>query len=190
MKNMKDKSTYPFVQIKNQNIFIFPVRPEYHKLLFEEAEDNYQISIRDTQGMNTSANAIRKAFISNAKIKEINKGDILLFYESHEKKAITTLGIVETNWNKFNSIEEIANIVKKRTAYNNAELKEVCKLDSLVIMFKHYVTFKNSIDFNFLYNNRIVNGYIQRPLKIRKEDLMKIIEVSGSQAQFEIISEN
>ena len=190
VKNMKDKSTYPFVQIKNQNIFIFPVRPEYHKLLFEEAEDNYQISIRDTQGMNTSANAIRKAFISNAKIKEINKGDILLFYESHEKKAITTLGIVETNWNKFNSIEEIANIVKKRTAYNNAELKEVCKLDSLVIMFKHYVTFKNSIDFNFLYNNRIVNGYIQRPLKIRKEDLMKIIEVSGSQAQFEIISEN
>ena len=54
VKNIKDKSQYPYVQIKDQGIFIFPVIPKYHKLLFEDAEGSYQISIDDTQGKNTN----------------------------------------------------------------------------------------------------------------------------------------
>ena len=186
VKNMKDKSQYPYVQLKDQRIFIFPVIPKYHKLLFEDAEREYQISIDDTQGKNTSANAIKKAFISNANRKKIKSGDIILFYASHDKKAITTLGIVETTWNEFESQEEIFNIVRKRTAYDEEELKQVARLDSLVIMFKHYITFKNPITYEFLYNNGIVNGYIQAPISIEKEDLEKIIEQSQTQNMFEI----
>jgi rRNA-processing protein FCF1 len=186
VKNIKDKSKYPYIQLRNQGIFIFPVIPKYHKLLFEDAEREYQISIDDTQGKNTSANAIKKAFISNAKIKKIKSGDIVLFYASHNKKAITALGIVETTWNKFESQEEIFNIVRKRTAYDEEELKQVTQLDSLVIMFKHYITFKNPITYDFLYNRGIVNGYIQGPISIEREDLKKIIEESQSQNMFEI----
>ena len=186
VKNMKDKSQYPYVQLKDQRIFIFPVIPKYHKLLFEDAEREYQISIDDTQGKNTSANAIKKAFISNANRKKIKSGDIILFYASHDKKAITTLGIVETTWNEFESQEEIFNIVRKRTAYDEEELKQVARLDSLVIMFKHYITFKNPITYEFLYNKGIVNGSIQAPISIEKEDLEKIIEQSQTQNMFEI----
>lgn len=186
VKNIKDKSQYPYVQIKEQGIFVFPVIPKYHKLLFEDAEGSYQISIDDTQGKNTSANAIKKAFISNAKMKKIKPGDIVLFYASHNRKAITALGIVETTWNEFESQEEIFNIVRKRTAYDKEELKYVTKLDSLVIMFKHYITFKNPITYDFLYNNGIVNGYIQGPISIEREDLEKIIEESQTQNMFEI----
>lgn len=78
-------------------------------------------------GINTSANAIKKAFISNTSIKKIKPGDILLFYASKDKKAITTLGVVETTWNRFKSKEEIYNIVRKRTAYNKNELYQVAK---------------------------------------------------------------
>ena len=186
VKNIKDKSQYPYVQLKNKEIFIFPVIPKYHKLLFEDAEGEYQISIDDTHGRNTSANAIKKAFISNAKIKNIKSGDIILFYASRNKKAITTLGIVETTWNKFESQEEIFNIVRKRTAYDELELESVTKLDSLVIMFKHYITFKKSITYDFLYNNGIVKGYIQGPIGIEKQDLKKIIEESQTQDMFEL----
>ena len=186
VKNIKDKSQYPYVQLKDQGIFIFPVIPKYHKLLFEDAEGEYQISIDDTQGKNTSANAIKKAFISNAKIKKIKSGDIVLFYASHNKKSITALGIVETTWNVFESQEEIFNIVRKRTAYDEEELKQVTQLDSLVIMFKHYITFKNPITYEFLYNNGIVNGYIQRPISIEREDLEKIIEEGQTHNMFEI----
>lgn len=186
VKSIKDKSQYPYVQIKNQGVFVFPVIPKYHKLLFEDAEGSYQISIDDTQGKNTSANAIKKAFISNAKIKKIKPGDIVLFYASHNRKAITALGIVETTWNDFESKEEIFNIVRKRTAYDEEELKYVTNLDSLVIMFKHYITFKNPITYDFLYNNGIVNGYIQGPISIEREDLKKIIEEGKTQNMFEI----
>lgn len=186
VKNIKDKSQYPFVQLKDQGIFVFPVIPKYHKLLFEDAEESYQISIDDTQGKNTSANAIKKAFISNAKIKKIKPGDIVWFYASHNRKAITVLGIVETTWNDFESQEEIFNIVRKRTAYDEEELKLVTQLDSLVIMFKHYITFKNPITYDFLYNNGIVNGYIQGPISIEREDFEKIIEEGQTQNMFEI----
>lgn len=186
VKNIKDKSQYPYVHIKDQGIFIFPVIPKYHKLLFEDAEGSYQISIDDTQGKNTSANAIKKAFISNAKRNNIKPGDIVLFYASRNKKAITTLGIVETTWNEFESQEEIFNIVRKRTAYDEEELKSVTHLDSLVIMFKHYITFKNPITYDYLYNNGIVKGYIQGPISIQKGDLEKIIEEGQTQNMFEI----
>ncbi len=186
VKNIKDKSGYPFVQLDNQDIFIIPVQPKYHKLLFEEAEREFQISIDDTQGINTSANAIKKAFISNSKIKKIKPNDILLFYASHDKKAITTLGIVETTWNKFESQEEIFNIVRKRTAYNEDELQYVTSLDSLVIMFKHCITFNTPITYNFLLDNGIVNGYIQSPISINKNDLEKIIIEGNSKEMFSI----
>ena len=184
VKNIKDKSGYPFVQLNNQNIFIIPVQPKYHKLLFEEAEREFQISIDDTQGINTSANAIKKAFISNAKIKKIKPNDILLFYASHDKKAVTTLGIVETTWNKFESQEEIFNIVRKRTAYNEIELMSETSLNSLVIMFKHYITFNKPITYEFLLENKIVSGPIQGPMSIKKELLEKIIIEGNSKEMF------
>lgn len=186
VKNIKDKSGYPFVQLNNQNIFIIPVQPKYHKLLFEEAERELQISIDATQGMNTSANAIKKAFISNAKIKKIKPNDILLFYASHDKKAITTLGIVETTWNNFETREEIFNIVRKRTAYNEIELMSESSLESLVIMFKHYITFNKPITYEFLLENEIINGPIQRPMSIKQELLKKIIIEGNSKEMFSI----
>ena len=53
-------------------------------------------------------------------------------------------------------------------------------------MFKHYITFKNPITYDFLYNNGIVNGYIQGPISIEREDLEKIIEECQTQNMFEI----
>lgn len=187
VKNMKNENSYPYVKVKEQNIFIVPVKPQYHKLLFEEAEEEFQITIDDTQGKNTSANAIKKAFISNSKIRKIKPGDILLFYASQNEKAITALGIVETTWNKFDSKEEIFDIVSKRTAYNKIELYKVAKLDSLVIMFKHYITFDKKITNKFLYKNNILSGPPQSILKLEKEDLRKIIAEGNNQNMVEII---
>ena len=175
VKNMRNRDEYPYVKISGQNIFIVPVQPQYHKLLFEEAEKEFQISFDDALGRNTSANAIKKAFISNSKIKMIRPGDILLFYASLDKKAITTLGVVETTWNKFESKEEIENLVRKRTAYNKNELKQVANIDSLVIMFKHYITFNKPITDIFLYENKILNGPPQSIGKLEIKDLEKIV---------------
>ena len=67
------------------------------------------------------------------------------------------------------------------------ELKSVTGLDSLVIMFKHCVTFEQPITYDFLYDNGIVNGYIQAPTSIEKQDLEKIIIEGKSQNMIEIV---
>lgn len=184
VKSIKQKDGYPFVNIETQGIFIIPIKPQYHKLLFEEAESEMQITFEDLQGINTSANAIRKAFICKSKIQKIRPGDIVLFYASHDKKAITSLGIVDMTWNKFETIEEISNMVRKRTAYSEKELNDVAKLNSLVIMFKHYITFKNPIKLEFLYENKILKGPPQSIVQISKSKLQKIILQSGSEEMF------
>ena len=110
-----------------------------------------------------------------------------MFYASTDKKAITTLGIVETTWNKFESKEEIADLVRKRTAYNKNELMEVTKLDSLVIMFKHYITFNKQIKYEFLYKYKKLNGAPQSIGNIKKEYLEKIVIEGNSSNMFEFI---
>ncbi len=78
-------------------------------------------------------------------------------------------------------------MVRKRTAYSEEELEKVAKLDSLVIMFKHYVTFERPITYEFLLKNNIVKGPIQGPLRIDRKSLEKIIKEGHSQNMFEIM---
>ena len=178
VRNLKTKEFYPFVKADKQNIFILPVKPVYHKLLFPEAEKEMQLEFNDYSTLNTSANAIKKAFITNARIKKIRPGDILLFYASHDKKAITTLGVVDATFTDFKTNEEIYQLVRKRTAYNEEELKTTTRKESLVIMFKHYLTFDKPIDLDYLKSKEIVKGNIQRPISIESKKMKDILDYS------------
>ena len=137
-----------------------------------------QLEFNDYSTLNTSANAIKKAFITNARIKKIRPGDILLFYASHDKKAITTLGVVDATFTDFKTNEEIYQLVRKRTAYNEEELKTTTRKESLVIMFKHYLTFDKPIDLDYLKSKEIVKGNIQRPISIESKKMKDILDYS------------
>ena len=54
-------------------------------------------------------------------------------------------------------------------------------------MFKHFITFQKPITYAFLLNNNIVNGYIQAPTSIKKENLEKIIIEGKAQNMIEIL---
>ena len=86
----------------------------------------------------------KKAYICNAPVKKISTGDIILFYRSHEKKLITTLGVVEKIYLDVTSTEEIIRYVGKRTVYSSDELQEK-KKPVLIIIFWHLLHFPNPI---------------------------------------------
>lgn len=134
------------------------------------------MSLEDFQGKNTASNSLKKAYLCYSKIKQIQKESILLFYSSGTKKAITSLGIVDAVFNKFNSFVELYNLVKKRTAYDEHELSKNYRNDKLVILFKLYYSFDNYVDFEFLKKSGIVNGAIQSIQHITKEQLLKILD--------------
>lgn len=178
VRSLKAKDFYPFIKIVKQNIFVLPIIPKYHKLLFPEAEKELQIDLRDYSALNTSSNAIKKAFISNAKMKKIKTGDILLFYASHDKMAITTLGVVDAVFTNFKTKEEIYQLVRKRTAYTREELENISRKDSLVILLKHYITFEKPIDLDYLQEKGIIKGNIQRPRSIENKSIVDILNYS------------
>ena len=167
---------YPFLNLKGRKAFILPIREKYHELLFQDSEKVHQISLDDLAGNSTSANSIRKAFLSRANNRNILPGDILLFYSTKDKKAITSLGVVDAVFNNFKDIEDLSNLIRRRTAYSRNELEKLFKKDILAILFKHYYSFDNYVSFEFLIKNKIVNGSIQRPLQIKKDKLLEILE--------------
>lgn len=182
---MKDKEYYPFIKYENQKIFLIPIQPSYHKLLFPEAIINQQITLSDYEGADSVSNAIGKAFISNANINKIQKHDILLFYASQDIKAITSIGIVDETFSSFECFEEVANLVRKRTAYTDEQLKDNVKNDSLVIMFKHYISFTKPITLKWLLENKIVSGPIQCPQEIKKvEKFIKVLNESKEDLRY------
>ena len=114
----------------------------------------------------------------DSNIKQIIPGSIILFYCSGTKKAITSLGVVDAVFNKFESFNEMYDLVKKRTVYSEDMLKNNYKADKLVILFKHYYSFNKYVTFDFLISQWIINGYIQTIMQITEEDLLKIFDES------------
>ena len=89
---------------------------------------------------------------------------------------LTSIGVVDLICNKFDSFEEIKNLVKKRTAYTDEQLKSVANLESLVILFKHYLTFEKEITYKDLLEMKIVSSPIQQIQQIDFDKMKKIIE--------------
>ena len=177
VKDMKNKDEfYPFFSVDNKRVFIVPIREEYHNLLFQESEKNIQLNIDDYQGKNTASNSLKKAYLCNSNIKQIRSGDILLFYSSRLKKAITSLGIVDAEFHRFENFDDMYNLVKKRTAYEENELRKKYKNDKLVIMFKLYYSFDKYVSYDFLKNKGIVKGPIQTIKPINVNQLFEIFK--------------
>lgn len=169
------KEFYPFFSIKDKKVFIIPIKEEYHTLLFQDYEKYVQLSMEDLNGINTAANSLKKAYLCDSNTTKIEPGSIVLFYSSGIKKAITSLGIVDAVFNKFNTFEEMFSLVNKRTAYSETELKKTFKTNKLVILFKIYNYFKKEVSYSYLINNKIVNGPIQTVTEIQNDKLMEIL---------------
>ena len=180
VKDMDEANYYPNIEYIDQRIFLVPIKPEFNKLLFPESEINPQLTFDDLGGNITSANAIKKAYICNSNTKQIRAGDLLFFYSTRENMRLTTIGVVDAVYNSGDDFEDIKKLVKKRTAYTEEQLREVAKQDSLVILFKHYLTFEKEITYKDLLSMEIVSGVIQQIQKIDSDKMIKIIEKDES----------
>ena len=177
VKNAKPvEEYYPFISLTNKKYFLVPIQEEFHNILFQESEKNYQMSFDDIDGLNTASNSIRKAYLCNSHIKKIMPGSVLLFYSSGVKKAVTSIGIVDAVFNKFDNFEDMFKLVRKRTVYDINSLKSNFKKDKLVILFKLYYSLPNYVSFEFLKENKIITGPIQTIAEINLDKFNKILD--------------
>ena len=172
VKNMND-NTYPNFSLENKNVFIVPIQQQYHEMLFPESENYYSTFFCDIYVINTYLNTIKKAYIYNSSTNQINHGDILLFYESENKKSIITIGIVDNVFGDFSSPEELYAMATKRTMYSLEQIKSNFSSNSKLLLFKYYKTLDIPISYEVLKQKGILK---MPPVSIIQVSLQKLHE--------------
>ncbi|MCJ7654840.1 MAG: hypothetical protein MUO97_05995, partial [Dehalococcoidia bacterium] len=94
----KPKLTYPFFSAAGR-IFIVPIYPKYHTELFPDSILRTESPI-DFEENEPHRNAISKVYISWSIERNINSGDVMIFYRTAERypayhsSVVTTIGVV------------------------------------------------------------------------------------------------
>ncbi|KXS31820.1 MAG: Uncharacterized protein AWT59_2036 [Candidatus Gallionella acididurans] len=155
--------------------FIIPIRPEYHRILFSDyvsPVDPPQMTLFDST--HTASNAIKQAYLCHAKLGKVSPGDIVLFYRSTDEMAVTSLGIVE-QYETLENANEIVDRVRRRTVYSMTEIEDMARKPTKVMLFRLVKHFTYPPSFEWLKQNRVVNGNIQTIREIDDDAYQRLI---------------
>jgi len=154
--------------------FIVPIRPQFHRILFpDHASNATPLPANHPQGH--VGNAMKLAYLCHAPTNQVRAGDILLFYRTYDIRALTTLCVVE-RVAASTSATAIASMVSRRTVYSQDEIVEMSSRLTKVILFRLIHQFPDdSLSYDWLRTNRVVNGPIQSILQITNESFSRIL---------------
>jgi hypothetical protein len=160
------KKYYPsFKDSANVRKFLVPIIPEYHDRLFPDFKKR-QIKLTEYTEINIPGNAIKKAYLSHSAIKKIRPGDLLLFYRSHDLKAITSIGVVDREPVNTNDADKIVTIVGERSVYSYKEIKDMSQTTVLVILFRHHLNLPNPLNLDYLRSHNILQSAPQSIIEL------------------------
>jgi len=117
------KATFPFLS-KDSPIYFVCIYPEYHTELFPDS------ILRTESPMNfiedePHRNVICKSYISHAVNRNIQTGDILIFYRTGgvHKGVITTLAIVDSVKDNLQNFDQLRRACRGKTVLTDEKLK-------------------------------------------------------------------
>lgn len=127
--HLNPKLTYPFITNKTK-VFLVPIYPDYHtellpdSILKNESPENFIEN-------EPHRNAISKVYISRSIERNVEKGDILIFYRTAEQgknayhsAVITTIAITEGKIEKILDQNDFIMKCRKRSVFTDDELKK------------------------------------------------------------------
>lgn len=128
---------YPhYLDIVSVGKFIVPIQPRFHNGLFADTSDVAASLFADEPYMySPQSNTIKKAYLCHASTQQIQPGDILFFYRTHDRMSIECLGVVEQTY-RGREIDRVLPLVSKRTVYSREEIERWLQRDTLVILFR------------------------------------------------------
>ncbi|HYR08111.1 MAG TPA: GNAT family N-acetyltransferase [Longimicrobium sp.] len=120
----------PWVRLEGVPWYVIPILPQFSNLLFPETEDQLRFADPRPYG-----NAIRKAYLSHANVRDIEPGALLWFYRSEVDQGLVALGVAERAVRSTNP-DEIARSVGKRTVYSLEQIRDLCNKEVLAVLFR------------------------------------------------------
>ena len=164
---------YPFFE-DNDSVqkFIIPIQPKYHEDLFPDFSDMKGSLFESDQSLySCQGNTIKKAYLCHSTIKSIKKGDVVLFYRSHDRKSIQCMGIVEDSFFS-ESIDEVFPLIAKRTVFTYTDLTQILKKKTLIILFRFIALDKEILSKKISSLN--IKGNIQSIRQINNEQYLAL----------------
>lgn len=118
------KLTFPAVS-KNTAKWIVPIYPEYHTELFPDSILNNE-SPQDFTENEPYRNAIKKVYISRSYNRNLNGGDLVIFYRTGGNYAgvVSTIGVVENIVTDIRDENHFIELCRKRSVFDDTELKK------------------------------------------------------------------
>lgn len=179
------KMTFPWLS-KTSDVFIIPIRPEYHTELFPdsilrtESPDNFVEN-------QPHSNAISKSYISHSLNRSLKTGDIIVFYRSGGiyKGVATTIGIVENIVTDIKSLNDLIQTCRKRTVLSDKELKEYWdwrpRNRPFVINFLYAFSFEKRMNLKQMLDNKILPSMdaVRTVTKMERESFKQLLTLSG-----------
>lgn len=148
------KITYPFFSTSSR-VFITPIYPEYHTELFPDSILRTESPIDFVENQ-PHRNAISKVYISRSIERNLQSGDIILFYRTADKypayyyAVLTTIGVVENVIDSIPNEEEFIRLCRKRSVFSDKELSDHwtfnVKSHPFIVNFLYVYSFPNRIN--------------------------------------------
>lgn len=187
----RPKITYPFLK-PEKNLFLVPIYPEYHTELMPDSILHTE-SKEDFLDDEPHRNAISKDYISRSWERTINPGDIIVFYRTggFYKSVVTTLGIVESAFFKFEGEEDFIRKCRQRSVFTDSKLKEHWNFNPrsrpFLINFLYVYSFPHRINLKELIELEVIKDIDDAPRGFKKisiEQFFKIIKATKTNESF------
>lgn len=164
--------------------FIVPIQPRYHNKLFTSYEKR-QPGLSEFEGkFRSEGNAIRKAYLSNAKTRQIDPGDLLLFYRSSDHQEVTSLGVCQEVEYGLTDADEISRIVGKRSVFSKSEIEEMAEKPTTVLLFSWHFDLTNPLSYETLRENDVIAGPPQVMQRVDEQGYTYIRTQGGIDGRF------
>lgn len=160
-----------FFIFQNNSTFVVPIIPQFHCILFPEMETQIPL-FRNSR---PCGNSIKKAYLCNATTNQLQAGDNLLIYRSHDISGITAIGVIEGTLRSTDP-NEIARYVGTRTVYPYSEIVAMCIKPTLAVKFRYAKRVNMPILLKELKSNGVLKGAPQSITKLPIEGLSWIKE--------------
>ena len=165
------KLSFPYLSM-NTNIFMIPIYPDYHTELLPDSilttESPYDFIENEPH-----RNAISKVYISRSIRRDINKGDVIIFYRTaageraaYYTSVITTLAICEGKIEDIKDENDFILKCRKRSVFDDKGLKEFWNFNP---KYRPFII-------NFLYTHSFPTGK-----RINRQKLLDLEILSGEE---------
>ncbi len=138
--------------------YIVPIRPGYHAELFPDINPVVEDGEASVTA-NVPGNTIKKAYLCNSNVTSLEPGSIILFYRSHDKRALTTIGIVEET-NLYKHGPSVIKKVTNRTVFSEEQVNAMVTKNKgcVTITFRLVQHLNNFITYDELVSSGALSG--------------------------------